>query len=61
LFPNAVDVTVARPDEQGGETPPVRLGRAPHDLFVEYLAQKKIGDERLVALFDELLAESHET
>jgi exonuclease SbcD len=61
MFPTAVDVTVIQPEELGEETPPVRLGRAPHELFVEYLAHKKVQDERLVALFDELLAESHET
>jgi exonuclease SbcD len=61
LFPNAVDVTVAPQDEQKEDLPPVRLGRAPHELFVEYLTQKKALDERLVALFDQLLAESHET
>jgi exonuclease SbcD len=61
LFPNAVDVTITQPDEQREDLPPVRLGRAPHELFVEYLVQKNIEDERLVALFDELLAESHET
>jgi len=61
LFPDAVDVAIAAP-EKGGETaPPVRLGRPPHELFTEYLTQKNALDERLVALFDELLAESHET
>ncbi len=61
LFPDAVDVTIADPEAAREAAPPVRLGRPPHDLFTEYLTQKNALDERLVALFDELLAESHET
>ena len=61
LFPDAVDVTIADPEAARESVPPVRLGRPPHDLFTEYLTQKNALDERLVALFDELLAESHET
>ena len=61
LFPDAVDVTIAAPEEAREFSPPVRLGRPPHELFTEYLTQKNALDERLIALFDELLAESHET
>lgn len=61
LFPDAVDVAIAIPEEVRKEAPPVRLGRPPHDLFAEYLTHKNALDERLLALFDELLAESHET
>jgi len=61
LFPNVVDVAIAVPEAAKESAPPVRLGRPPHDLFTEYLTQKNTLDERLVALFDELLAESHET
>ncbi len=61
LFPTAVDVTIAAPEEAQASVAPVRLGRPPHELFIEYLTQKGVLDERLVALFDELLAESHET
>jgi len=61
LFPTAVDVTIAAPEEARASVAPVRLGRPPHELFIEYLTQKDVLDERLVALFDELLAESHET
>ena len=61
LFPTAVDVTIAAPEEARASVAPVRLGRPPHELFIEYLTQKGVLDERLVALFDELLAESHET
>ena len=61
LFPDAVDVVIATPEDVREATPPVRLGRPPHELFSEYLTQKNAFDERLLALFDELLAESHET
>jgi len=61
LFPDAVDVTIATPEEARVAAPPARLGRPPQELFTEYLTQKNALDERLVALFDELLAESHET
>lgn len=61
LFPTAVDVTIAAPEEARPSVAPVRLGRPPHELFIEYLTHKDALDERLVALFDELLAESHET
>ena len=60
LFPDAVDVTIAAPEEARESSPPVRLGRPPHELFTEYLTQKNAFDERLIALFGELLAESHE-
>ena len=61
LFPDAVDVTIATPEESREPAPPVRLGRPPRELFSEYLTQKNALDERLLTLFDELLAESHET
>jgi exonuclease SbcD len=60
LFPNAVDVAIAR-EEIPETVQPVRLGRPPHELFVEYLTHKNALDERLVGLFDQLLAESYET
>ncbi len=40
--------------------PPARLGRPPRELFLEYLVHRNVDDERLVALFDELMAEAHE-
>lgn len=60
LFPNAVDVAVVVPEEARTTAAPVRLGRPPHELFAEYLTQKNALDGRLVSLFDELMAESHE-
>jgi exonuclease SbcD len=61
LFPDAVDVAIATPEETREPAAPVRLGRPPRELFSEYLTQRNALDERLLALFDELLAESHET
>ncbi|MEZ5141624.1 MAG: exonuclease subunit SbcD [Acidimicrobiales bacterium] len=60
LFPAAVDVRVEAPDEPGGGAGPVapRLGRAPRELFTEYLADEGVDDDRLVRLFDELLDET---
>jgi DNA repair protein SbcD/Mre11 len=61
LVPGAVDVALVAPE------PPVpdrdrelRAGRDPHELFVEYLRSRGVEDDRLVVLFDELLAEAHE-
>lgn len=62
LFPEAVDVVLAPArQEDPAALPPARLGRPPRELFLEYLAHRKVDDERLVTLFDELLAEAHET
>lgn len=61
MFPQAIDVAIVPTGPGPADSPPVRLGRPPHDLFTEYLTQKNAFDERLVVLFDELLAESHET
>jgi DNA repair protein SbcD/Mre11 len=61
LVPGAVDLALVAPE------PPVpdghrelRAGRDPHELFVEYLRSRGVDDDRLVSLFDELLAEAHE-
>jgi exonuclease SbcD len=59
MFPGAVDVVLAVPDEPRGGVPrEARLGRVPHELFEEYLAEVDASDERVVALFDELLEEA---
>jgi exonuclease SbcD len=56
LGDRVVDVRVElEPDAPRGRALPTRRGRAPHDLFSEYLAQQRVDDERLVALFDRLL------
>ena len=62
LFPGAVEVRLAggegaRPSQSAA----ARLGRDPSELFVEYLTSRNVDDPALVSLFDELLAESHET
>jgi len=58
LFPHAVDITVHRSEH---EVPTVeraaRLGRSPRELFDEYLAEQGVEDDRLTALFDDLLEE----
>ena len=61
LFPNAVKIIV---DAELDAEPRKGLDRtdaSPHDLFLEYLDEKNISDERLVKLFDELLEEAHAT
>ncbi len=60
VLPNAVDVTIAPAGREEPTPAPLRLGRPPHELFVEYLTQRNVSDQRLTDLFDELLAESHE-
>lgn len=62
LFPGAVEVRLADGEERdSGQESPRRLGRDPAELFAEYLTSRNVEDPALVALFDELLAESHET
>ncbi len=57
LFPDAVDVTVvaAETGTAGTVSPGDRLGKAPTELFAEYLAERGVDDPRLTALFGELL------
>jgi exonuclease SbcD len=57
--PDAVEVVLApREDERGARVAdPDRLRRTPHDLFAEYLAAHEVRDDRLVALFDDLVDE----
>ena len=61
LVPDAVDVVIEAPAGEG----PARLrettaGRSPHDLFASYLAEQGVDDERVAALFDQLLIETSE-
>jgi exonuclease SbcD len=60
FLPLAVDVRVEAPAGADGVPPERRSGRSPHDLFVDYLAGAGVADERVVALFDRLLAEESE-
>jgi exonuclease SbcD len=54
LFPNAVDVRIEAPTD-AREAPHIdRSGRSPRELFVAYLDEKQVDDDRLVTLFDEL-------
>lgn len=58
LFPDAVEVAIeSPPGEPGTAQRPVRLGRSPHELFAEYLAEQGADDERVRTLFAELLGE----
>ena len=62
MFPDAVKVIV----ESSLEAPAATGGaaaqdRSPHELFETYLSEKGIADPRLVALFDRLYEEAHET
>jgi exonuclease SbcD len=61
--PNAVEVALAPRVETGdaARSPAPdqdRLRRSPHDLLAEYLAERDAHDERVVALFDELVEEA---
>ena len=60
--PNAVEVVLAPRDGADGEGPrsavdPDRLRRTPPELLAEYLTEHDAHDERVVALFDELVDE----
>jgi exonuclease SbcD len=57
-FPNAVEVTIERPEERDAPARPQRLGRQPAELFAEYLELHDIEDPRLLALFAELHEEA---
>ena len=59
-FPHAVDVTVES-HEPRQPTHDRRLGRSPHELFAEYLADRGATDERVLALFDQLLDTTADT
>jgi exonuclease SbcD len=61
LFPGAVEVRLATVEARSDQMNPRRLGRDPSELFKEYLTSRNVEDPALVELFDELLAESHET
>ena len=58
-LPNAVEVVLEprRAAEVRPAADPDRLGRTPHDLVTEYLGEHDAHDDRVVALFDELVEE----
>jgi exonuclease SbcD len=62
LLPRAVDVRVEAPEaaDASEERAPARIGRAPNELFAEFLADRGIDDHRLVTLFQELLDDATE-
>jgi DNA repair protein SbcD/Mre11 len=60
LFPDAVDIRIDTPAMPGGSAEPEGsrwTGRSPHELFAAYLDGRGVADERLIALFNELLDE----
>jgi DNA repair protein SbcD/Mre11 len=58
-LPNALEVRLDDPVQRGPDrSGPSRIGRSPADLFADYLAEQNIADERLLALFAELLDEA---
>jgi DNA repair protein SbcD/Mre11 len=57
-LPNTVEVVLAPRDAAAPPaSDPDRLRRTPHDLVTEYLSEHDARDERVVALFDELVDE----
>jgi len=57
-FPAAVEVVLAARDldeRRGRVDEPSRRGRSPHDLFADYLRSGDAVDDRVTALFDELV------
>jgi exonuclease SbcD len=57
LGETVVDVRVEAADEQTASRRH-RAGRAPHELFADYLAEQNIDDPKLLARFNQLLEES---
>ncbi|GAC1410823.1 MAG: exonuclease SbcCD subunit D [Actinomycetota bacterium] len=57
-FPNVVDVSIDAGEAQE-VVRPRRAGRAPGELFKEYLTEKNAFDERVMAMFEKLLDEAH--
>ena len=58
-LPDAVEVVLAprEHEERRRVADPERLRRTPHDLLAEYLADRDVDDDRLLALFDDLVDE----
>lgn len=58
-LPNAVEVRLQRPETSPDTAPDDRRGRPPQESFREYLVERGETDERVEALFAELLDETH--
>ncbi len=56
-IPDAVDVTLLRPPSMTARPPESRRNISPTDAFHRYLEDNHVGDERVEALFAELLDE----
>ena len=57
---NAVDVIIQTDSERDlGLDPRAHDSKSPKELFRDYLAEHDAADERVIALFDELLEEEH--
>ena len=57
-FPTAVEVALAATEVQAATTfDPERTSRSPHDLLADYLVERDATDDRVLALFDELVDE----
>lgn len=54
FLPNAVKVIVESGGDEKAAKRIERTGASPRDLFVEYLAERKVDDPRLVELFQDL-------
>ena len=58
-FPNAVEVALATTEPAAPLADDVadRTGRTPHELFADYLVARDAADDRVLAMFDELVDE----
>ena len=61
MLPLAVDVRVDPPAGPDVASAQPRTGRAPRELFADYLAEARATDHRVLALFDRLYDEAHAT
>ncbi|MDQ3784172.1 MAG: exonuclease subunit SbcD [Actinomycetota bacterium] len=59
MFPEAVDVMAAPADSPTRDRARSEASANPRALFGEYLAERNVGDERLIELFDRLLEETY--
>ncbi|MFQ5966023.1 MAG: exonuclease SbcCD subunit D [Acidimicrobiia bacterium] len=55
MIPEAIDVVLVSPEKLDDVERPPRLGRPPHELVAEYLTSEGVEDDKVVALFRELM------